>query len=45
MRSAKFELKNRIVKLIGPQGYFLKIHTFHGFAFELLEIDPATFKS
>ena len=40
MRSAKFELKNRIVKLIWPQWYALKVHTFHGFAYELLEKDP-----
>lgn len=40
MRSAKFELKNRIIKLIWNQWYDLKIHTFHGFAYELLEKDP-----
>lgn len=40
MRSAKYELKNRIIKLIWNQWYLLNIHTFHGFAYELLEKNP-----
>lgn len=40
MRSAKYELKNRIIKLIWNQWYALKIHTFHGFAYELLDKNP-----
>lgn len=40
MRSAKFELKDRIIKLVWTQGYKLKIHTFHWFAYELLQKNP-----
>lgn len=40
-RSAKFELKKRIIDLLGPQGYFLQIHTFHSFSFDLLEMQAS----
>lgn len=40
MRSAKFELKNRIIKLVWSQWYWLDIHTFHSFAYKLLDKDP-----
>ena len=39
-RSAKFELKKRIIDLIGPQGYFLQIDTFHSYALKLLQKEP-----
>ena len=38
MRSAKFELKNRIAKLVGLT--WLEIHTFHSYAYTLLDKDP-----
>jgi len=40
MRSAKFELKDRIVRLMWKQWYWLNIQTFHWFAYELLEKNP-----
>lgn len=40
MRSAKFELKNRIIKLVWAQWYWLEIHTFHSYAYSLLWKDP-----
>ena len=39
-RSAKFELKKRIIDLIGPQWYFLQIDTFHSYALKLLQKEP-----
>ncbi len=35
-RSAKFEIKKRIVELLGNEWYYLDIHTFHSFAFKIL---------
>ena len=40
MRSAKFELKNRIIDLVWSQWYLLEIHTFHSYAYKLLDKDP-----
>ena len=40
-RSAKFELKKRIVKILWPQWYFLEVNTFHGYAFKLLQREPS----
>lgn len=40
-RSAKFELKKRIVKILWNQWYFLEINTFHGYAFKLLQREPS----
>lgn len=36
-RPAAFEIKKRLAQLIGPVAYYLDIHTFHGYAFRLLE--------
>lgn len=35
-RSAKHEIKKRVVQLLGNEGYYLDIHTFHSFAFKIL---------
>ena len=35
-RSAKFEIKKRVVALLGNEWYYLDIHTFHSFAFKIL---------
>ena len=35
-RAAKFELKKRIIQLLGWEWYWLNIHTFHSYAYKLL---------
>lgn len=35
-RSARFEIKKRVIDLIGSEWYFLDIHTFHSFAYKIL---------
>jgi ATP-dependent DNA helicase RecQ len=39
-RSAKMQIKEKIVELIGPQWYFLDINTFDWYAFKLLQREP-----
>ncbi|MEF2175306.1 MAG: RecQ family ATP-dependent DNA helicase, partial [Candidatus Absconditabacteria bacterium] len=40
-RSAKQELKERVVKMLGSSGYYLEIDTFHGYCFRKLGILPS----
>ena len=41
--SAAANMKKRLVSLIGPAGYRVRIHTFHGFANSLIQENPDAF--
>ncbi len=41
--SAAANMKKRLVSLIGPEGYKVKIHTFHGFANSIIQDNPDAF--
>lgn len=41
--NAAVEMKKRLVKLIGPQGYDVEINTFHGFANSIIQTFPHLF--
>ena len=42
--SAAANMKERLVKMIGPEGYKVNVHTFHGFANSVIQNDPESFE-
>ncbi len=41
--SAAANMKKRLVSLVGPEGYKVRIHTFHGFANSIIQDNPDAF--
>ncbi len=42
--NAAANMKERLLKMIGPEAYKVRIHTFHGFANSLIQEDPENFE-
>ena len=42
--SAAANMKDRLLKMIGPDAYKVRIHTFHSFANSLIQEDPENFE-